>query len=184
MKPMRTILLAWKLLARDYRAGEITRSAPACISAVAAVPTVGFFTARVQRVLELQANRLLGADLVIADSRPLDPELRQEALRRGLAAVEIIRFPSMVVRGDRTVLADVMVVSPGYPLRGELRIAERLFGPDRVAGTIPGPGTVWVDERLHTSLSLEADDRIGLGSSQLRIAGVVNPEPGVEIGFR
>jgi putative ABC transport system permease protein len=155
------IRLAWKLLARDYRAGEIKLIATAIVIAVAAVTTVGFFTDRVQRVLELQANRLLGADLVIADSRPLDPELRQEALRRGLAAVEIIRFPSMVVQGDRTVLADVKVVSPGYPLRGELRVADRLFGPDRIAGTIPGPGTVWVDERLHTSLELEADDRIG-----------------------
>lgn len=177
------IHLAWKLLARDYRAGEITLIATAIIIAVAAVTTVGFFTDRVQRVLELQANRLLGADLVIADSRPLDPELRQEAVRRGLAAIEIIRFPSMVVQGDRTVLADVKAVSPGYPLRGELRIADRLFGRDRVAETIPGPGTVWVDERLHTSLDLEADDRIGVGGSRLRIAGVVTHEPGVEMGF-
>src|SRR3970282_1008993 len=107
MRFERVIRLAWKLLARDYRAGEITLIAPAIVIAVPAVTTVGFFTDRVQRVLELQANRLLGADLVIADSRPLDPELRQEALRRGLDASEVIRCPSIVVQGDRTVLADV-----------------------------------------------------------------------------
>ena len=51
MKLGRTIALAWKLLARDYRAGEITLIATAIIIAVAAVTTVGFFTDRVQRVL-------------------------------------------------------------------------------------------------------------------------------------
>ncbi|MGH8660360.1 MAG: ABC transporter permease [Burkholderiales bacterium] len=180
---MREIRLAWKLLARDWRAGEITLIAAAIVIAVAAVTTVGFFTDRVQRVLGLEANRLLGADLVITDSRPLDPELRLEATRRELAAVEILRFPSMVVLRDRAVLADVRAVSPGYPLRGELRIAERLFGPDRVAGTIPQPGTVWVDERLHTSLDLAPEDRVGLGNSRFAISGVVTHEPGVELGF-
>ena len=83
------VALAVKLLRRDYRAGELTLIALAIVVAVAGVTTVGFFTDRVQRVLEVQANRLLGADLVIADSRPISPELSQEALRRGLAAIEI-----------------------------------------------------------------------------------------------
>jgi putative ABC transport system permease protein len=183
MRFAQEIVLAWRLLARDYRAGEITLIATAIIIAVASVTTVGFFTDRVQRVLELQGNRLLGADLVIADSRPLDPELREEALRRGLAAVGIVRFPSMVIHGDRTVLADVRAVAPGYPARGELRIADHLFGTDRAAGTIPEPGTAWVDERLHTSLELGQDDRIEIGKSRLKVAAVVTHEPGVELGF-
>ncbi|HEU5282906.1 MAG TPA: ABC transporter permease, partial [Burkholderiales bacterium] len=175
--------LAWRLLGRDYRAGELTLIAVAIVIAVAAVTTVGFFTDRVQRVLDQQANRILGADLVIADSRPLAPELAEEAQRRGLAVSGILRFPSMVLHGDRTVLADVKVVSPGYPLRGELRVADRLFGADRPAGGIPEPGTVWVDERLHTSLELGADSHIELGKSRLRVSAIVTLEPGVELGF-
>jgi len=180
---LRVIALAWRLLVRDYRAGELTLIAAAIVIAVASVTTVGFFTDRVRRVLDLQANRLLGADLVIAYSRPLPAELREEALRRGLAATAIMSFPSMAVQGDRNVLADVRAVAPGYPLRGELRIAERLFGPDRQAGAIPEPGTAWVDERLHTSLELGTDDSIGLGKSRLRVAAIVTHEPGVELGF-
>jgi putative ABC transport system permease protein len=179
----RELRLAWRLLARDYRAGEVTLIATAIVVAVAAVTTVGFFTDRVQRVLEQEANRLLGADLVIADSRPIDPELRREAERRGLAVAEVIRFPSMVVLRDRAVLSDVRVVSPGYPLRGELRIADRLFAPDRAVRAIPAPGTVWVDERLHTSLDLAPGDRIELGASRFTVAGVITHEPGVELGF-
>jgi putative ABC transport system permease protein len=177
------IALAWRLLARDYRAGELTLIAVAIVIAVASVTTVGFFTDRVRRVLDQQANRLLGADLVITDSRPLPEDLREEALRRGLAVSGMLRFPSMAVHGDRNVLSDVRAVSPGYPLRGELRIADQLFGPDRPAGAIPEPGTVWVDERLHTSLELDAGGSISLGKLRLRVAAVITHEPGVELGF-
>jgi putative ABC transport system permease protein len=183
MSYMRAIALAWRLLGRDYRAGELTLIALAIVIAVASVTTVGFFTDRVRRVLDQQANRLLGADLVIADSRPLPQDLREEAARRGLAVTGILRFPSMVVYGDRNVLSDVRAVSPGYPLRGELRIADQLFGPDRVAGMIPEPGTAWVDERLHTSLDLPAGAAVGVGKTRLRVAAVATHEPGVELGF-
>ena len=43
--------LAWRLLWRDWRAGEVTLIAAAIVIAVAAVTTVGFFTDRVQRAL-------------------------------------------------------------------------------------------------------------------------------------
>jgi putative ABC transport system permease protein len=175
--------LAIKLLARDWRAGELTLIAVAIAVAVAGVTTVGFFTDRVQRVLDVEANRLLGADLAIVDSRPAARELRAEALRRGLSAISVLNFPSMAVNGERTILADVRVVEPGYPLRGELRVTDRLFGPDRPAGAIPSPGRVWVDERLYTSLEARPGDSIGLGKARFQIAGIVTHEPGVEVGF-
>src|SRR6185503_8572767 len=63
------------------------------------------------------------------------------------------------------------------------RIADRLFGPDRVPRAIPERGTVWVDERLYTSLELGEDDRIGLGNARFKVAAIVTHEPGVEMGF-
>jgi putative ABC transport system permease protein len=179
----REIRLAWRLLKRDYRAGELTLIAVAIVIAVAAVTTVGFFTDRVQRALTQQANWLLGADLVIADSRPISLELKDEAARRGLSVIEVTRFPSMVVHGERNMLADVKVVTKGFPLRGELRIAERLFGPDRRTDTVPAPGTVWVDERLHTGLELSGSDRLSVGNAGVRVAAILTHEPGVAIGF-
>src|SRR5215510_1984310 len=125
------IRLASRLLVRDWRAGEVTLIAAAIVIAVAAVTTVGFFTERVQRAFQQEANRLLGADLAISDSQPIAAELKEEARRRALTAVAVTRFPSMVVRGDRNMLSDVKVVEAGFPARGEVRIAERLFEPDR-----------------------------------------------------
>jgi len=179
----REIHLAWRLLARDYRAGELALIAFAIIVAVAAVTTVGFFSSRVKQALEQQANRLLGADIVIADSRPLGPELEQGATGLGLAVTSVMRFPSMALRGDRSVLTEVKAVAPGYPLRGELRITERLFAPDRLAGTLPAPGEVWVDERLYTALELGGGGGITLGQRAFRVSAIITQEPGVEMGF-
>jgi len=180
---LRLFKLACQLLQRDWRAGELTLIAVAIVVAVAGVTTVGFFTDRVQRVLGVQANRLLGADLVVSHTRPLPRELREEAQRRGLAAIEIRRFPSMAVSGERATLSDVRVVESGYPLRGEIRVADRLFGPDRVARAIPDPGTVWVDERLYTTLEMTEGGTVGVGNSRLKVAAIITHEPGVEMGF-
>src|SRR5262249_29778851 len=118
--------LAGRLLVRDWRAGEVTLIAAAIVIAVAAVTTIGFFTDRVQRALRVEASRLLGADPAIGDSRPIAREWKAEARRRGLTAVTVARFPSMVLRGERNMLSDVKVVEAGFPARGEVRIAERL----------------------------------------------------------
>jgi len=175
--------LALRLLARDFRAGELTLIAIAVIIAVAGVTTVSFFTDRVQLALNRQANQLLGADLVVSHDRALPPELTQEAQRRQLNVTQMLRFPSMAVRGDKNVLADIKVVATGYPLRGEVRIADKLYDEDRHAQSIPAPGTVWVDERILSRLDVAVGERISIGNKYLQIAAIMTQEPDAAIGF-
>lgn len=175
--------LALRLLMRDQRAGELLLIGLALIIAVASVTTVGFFADRVHRALSRQANQLLGADLVAVADRPLPAEFETEARRRGLAVTRMLRFPTMVVGREKNVLASVKAVAAGYPLRGEVRIAERLFGADRRATDIPARGTVWVDERLSTQLNLATGDAVSLGRSEFRIAAILTHEPDSAIGF-
>lgn len=180
---LREIRLALRLLTRDQRAGELLLIVLALIIAVASVTTVGFFADRVHLALGRQANLLLGADLVVVADRPLSAEFENEALARDLAVTRMLRFPSMLLRGEKSVLASVKVVAPGYPLRGEVRIAERPFGADHRAGGIPAPGTVWVDERLFTQLTLALGDTVNLGAAQLRVRAILTHEPDSAIGF-
>lgn len=183
MRPGAEIRLALRLLMRDLRAGELLLMSLALVIAVASVTTVGFFADRVQAALGRQANLLLGADLVVASDRPLPGAFEEEARRRGLAVVRMLRFPSMLVRGANNLLASVKVVSAGYPLRGEVRIAERPFGPDRRSDGIPAAGTVWVDERLFTQLGLAIGDVVSLGRAQFEVAAILTHEPDSAIGF-
>lgn len=175
--------LALRLLARDWRAGELTLVAVAVVVAVASVTTVGFFADRVHQALSRQANQLLGADLVISGDRPLDTAFTAEADQRALQVARMLRFPSMTAGNGQSVLAEVKVVTAGYPLRGELRIAEVQNGADRRATEIPKPGTVWVDERLITRLQLQVGDAIEIGQSRLPIAQIITQEPDSAIGF-
>ncbi len=183
MRLVADIALALRLLARDWRAGELTLVAVAVIVAVASVTTVGFFADRVHQALSRQANQLLGADLVISGDRPLDPALAAEAERRGLQVSRMLRFPSMATANGQSVLSEIKVVTAGYPLRGELRIADAPHGADRRADAIPQPGTAWVDERLLARLQLKVGDSIDIGRSRLPIAQVITQEPDSAIGF-
>jgi putative ABC transport system permease protein len=177
------LLLALKLLRRDHRAGELALIATAIVIAVASVTTVGFFTDRVHQALGRQANQLLGADLVIASDRPIEPGLEAQARARGLTAARMIRFPSMAVRGERNLLSSVKVVSAGYPLRGELRVADELYGTDRRADAVPAPGTAWVDERLYSQLALARGEQVELGRATFTVAAILTQEPDASIGF-
>jgi putative ABC transport system permease protein len=175
--------LALRLLTRDWRAGELTLVAVAVVVAVASVTTVGFFADRVHQALSRQANQLLGADLVISGDRELDSAFAADAGRRGLQVVRMLRFPSMTTGNGQSVLAEVKVVTAGYPLRGDLRIADVQNGVDRRATEIPKPGTVWVDERMISRLQLKVGDVIEIGRSKLPISQIITQEPDSAIGF-
>jgi len=183
MKRSAEIRLALRLLLRDQRAGELLLLGLALVIAVASVTTVGFFADRVQAALGRQANVLLGADLVVVGDRPLPPEFEHEARRRGLSVARMLRFPSMLLHREQNLLASVKVVSPGYPLRGEVRIAERPYATDRRSDGIPAAGTVWVDERLYTQLGLALGDEVTLGRAGFRVAAILTHEPDTAIGF-
>jgi len=180
---IKEIGLALRLLARDWRAGELTLLAVAVVVAVAGVTTVGFFTDRVNQALSRQANQLLGADLVVSADRPLDAQFESEATRLGLQVTRMLRFPSMAAGNGQNVLAEIKSVTAGYPQRGELRITDVLYAPDRRATSIPAPGSVWVDEKLYTRLQLKPGDAVEVGQSRLPVSAIITQEPDSAIGF-
>lgn len=177
------------MLGRDWRAGELRVLAFALVIAVGGMTTVGFFADRVESALARQGNQLLGADLIILSDHPLSQEYEEEAKQRGLATSTALKFPSMTARGDESLLTEIKAVTAGYPLRGDLSISED-FGdvsPEaraaHPAGTIPAPGTAWVDEKLMVRLSLNRGDLIEVGMLNLVVTALITQEPDYSIGF-
>jgi putative ABC transport system permease protein len=75
-----------------------------------------------------------------------------------------------------TQLASVKAVTPGYPLRGVLKLA----GPGETeisASGIPEAGTVWVDRSLLSGLGLAPGTQIKLGERSFQVAQVIAAEP-------
>lgn len=170
------MLLSLRMLRRDLKAGELGLLLVALIIAVTSLTSVGFFTDRVARALKLEANQLLGGDIVLVADHALKPEWRAEATRRGLRSVESASFTSMATLGEGAQLAGVKVVEDGHPLRGSIRIAPGLNQPDAPAPAIPARGELWLDERLASALGAKVGDVVGLGASRLRMAAVLSFE--------
>lgn len=180
---MNLLRLSLRMLRRDWRAGELRVLAAALVVAVGGVTTVGFFADRVQTALNRQGAQLLGADLIVSADRPLPPAYGEEAVRRGLRITTSLKFPSMVTRGEANLLSEVKAVGPGYPLRGELRIAGGADEPARNPRQIPPPGMVWVDQKLFVRLGLAVGDFVEVGSARFKVGAVVMQEPDYGIGF-
>ena len=167
---------SWKMLKRDWRAGELRVLAAALVVAVAAIASVAFFADRVAQGLARDAHQLLGADLVLYSDHPWQESAAEEIVRRGLERAEAINFVSMASHKESS-LAGVKAVSENYPLRGRLRIAPSPGAPDAAAERGPERGTVWLEERLVSALGAPVGSRVRLGKSEFRVAAVLTLEP-------
>jgi len=175
--------LAWRLLGRELRSGELRLLLAALVVAVAAVTAVGFFTDRVRLALEQEAQQLLGGDLLLISDHPWAAAIRDEAVRRGLKTAETVSFPSMVLADGRTQLADIKAVSSAYPLRGSLRRANRAGEVGEATAGGPPPGTAWLDERLANALESGPGKTVQLGQSGLPVSAILTLEPDRGINF-
>ncbi len=169
--------LSYRLLRREWRAGELRVLLAALVITVASITAVSLFTDRMERAMEIGANELLAGDMLVASSEPIDTALEAEAQRRGLETARMLSFRSVAVVGDQFQLTAVKAVDDRYPLRGRLRIAEVPFGEDRLATGIPAPGEAWADARLVGSLGLAVGDTLELGARRLRVAKILSYEP-------
>jgi putative ABC transport system permease protein len=171
------VSLSIRSMRRDWRSGELRVIALSLLLAVAAVSAVGFFTDRVGRAMTRQASELLAGDLVVSSSDEIRPEIVEQATKIGLIHSRTLTFPSVVLHGDKTLLAEVKAVSPGYPLRGHLKTSQQLYAKSGVVDTIPKPGSLWVEPGLLTQLSMQVGDSLQLGKLSFRVSRVLTYEP-------
>ena len=174
---MNTLRLMLRMLRRDWRAGELTVLGLALVVAVASLTSVGFLTDRVGQALIQESHQLLGGDLLLTADHPWSAGIRRAAREHRLALADSVSFPSMVSVSGISQLAEVKAVSPGYPLRGALRVATALNQADAETRDVPARDTVWLDERLTAALNVRTGDEIALGTRSFRVSAVLTLEP-------
>lgn len=180
--------LGWRTLWRDLRSGELRLLMVAVTLAVAALTAVGFFSDRLQSGLHRDARQLLGGDAVVVTDNPPAADWHQHADSLGLQSSLTLTFPTMGrapdAQGGVTRLVALKVVGAGYPLRGNLRVAQN---PQDTVGTttrdIPARGEAWVEPPLLEALGLRVGDTLLLGDGSFRISRLVSYEPDRGSGF-
>lgn len=191
--------LALRGLMRDLRASDVRALFLALMLAVAATTMIGFFLDRLDRGLTRQAGQLLGGDLVLESSNPLDPRFTQAFEEAGLTMSPQLGMVSMASHDDAFVLSSLKAVTPGYPLMGKVELAsdtpdtlvEGMSGESSGGETsgsetraaIPPPGEAWLVSRLATALGLELGDSVTVGSKTLTVTGLITREPDQQGGF-
>ena len=164
------VRLILRLVARDWRAGELRLLLAALLVAVGTVSAITLFVERLHQALLAESTSFLAADRVLSGSQPIPDSFRNGAIAQGLAISDTLLFPSMVyaeTSAARNQLVSVKAVSETYPLRGSLRISDQPFASDRPTDSLPERGEVWLDSRLFPSLGVALGDFVQVGYEKL-----------------
>ena len=186
--------LAWRTLWRDARAGELRLLVVAVALGVAALSSVSFLADRLNGGLQRDARQLLGGDVVVVSDHPTPSDITLRAAQAGLKGVTTLTFPTMA-RGvpraggeGNSKLVALKAVEAGYPLRGELRVADdltqaQMSQTSRKTKQVPESGQAWVDAGGLEALGLDVGDALVLGNTRVRITQVLVTEPDRGAGF-
>ncbi|TPG48428.1 FtsX-like permease family protein [Roseomonas nepalensis] len=168
--------MGWRLARRELRGGvRGLRIVLACLAlGVAAIAAVGTLRAAVQAGLEADGARLMGGDVLAANSRPFPPEALAWAEARGGRVSRLVLTRSMAVApsGERT-LVELKAADDAYPLYGELAL-----DPPGPLGAGPGElPPVALDPLVAQRLGLSPGAVVRIGDARFRYRGAIVSEP-------
>lgn len=175
-------MLAFRLLWRNWRSGEVKILATALMLAVAVVSAISVFTGRLEAALIEQSATFLGANRVVESSQPIPDEWRKGAADRfDVRQADTVEFLSMVFSDETMNMASVKAVSEGYPLLGQIELSREPFAvrPQDIIATdaVPAPGEAWLDSRLLPLLEAKLGDKVQVGDKELVATRVIINEP-------
>ncbi len=180
---MRSVVFGLSQVARELKSGEVRVLAAALALAVAAMTAVGFFTDRVGQGVQARSAEVLAADLVLRSNRPIGEQHEVLARELGLETARTASFPSVVVAGEATALADIEAVSTAYPLRGRLKVSAAMEAESVAVDEVPPPGEAWADPRLMARLGADAGITVQLGRMELQVTRLLDYRPDQGFGF-
>ncbi len=177
IRSSRALSLSLRMLAREWRSGELGVLMLALTIAVAALTGVGFLVSRISTAVSMQASEVLAADIRLSSPQPIGSEYVNEAARRGLKSAWNTSLLSVVFNGDASQLSNVHAVTDGYPLRGQLLIANEAFAEGTPTAGLPAPGEVWPDSKLFAALGAHIGTTLSIGAGTFRVSHVLISRP-------
>ena len=174
---MSALRLALRLLLREWRSGELAVLLLSLTVSVAALTGVSFLVDRIGRAVEAQASEVLAADLRVEADVVLQPADLAQAKQLGLRTANVTTLLSVVFNGDVSQLANIRAVTDGYPLRGQLTVADSAFAAGTIASGIPAAGECWPDSRLAAALGVGIGGQLNVGQQTLRVTRILISRP-------
>ena len=133
---------------------------------VAAIAIIGSLTSAIERGLVEQGQPLLGGDLEFSlIHREAKPDEMAFIESKGKAS-RVATLRAMATANERSTLVEIKAVDVAYPLYGSLDLQPA-----------SNRGGVVVDELLLGRLGLKVGDDLKIGSTALKVTGVIAKEP-------
>ncbi len=169
--------LAFRLLWRDTRAGELTILFLALLIAVTCSTAITMFSNRLETTMTDQAAEFMAADMVITSHSSLNDVWLKKATELKLLQSQTAEFSSVLMENDEMLLAGVKAVSAYYPLRGYLKTTSSDYSAEIQEQDGPLPGTAWVEKRVLSALKLTLGDTVTIGEKPVQVSKIITYEP-------
>jgi len=132
--------------------------------------------------IQSKSKSILAADLTVRSARPFtdkEKKVLETNLPEGTTSTAQMNFMTMVRAGESSRLIELVAISPGYPLYGEMVLSEgRLAGAADVERRLIAGKTVWVQPELLQILGLKIGQLLKVGELNLRIDEQLIEAPG------
>lgn len=165
-------MLGLKLALRELRGGlsGLRLLAVCLVLGVAALAGVGSLSSAITTGLSDRGQLILGGDVEARLTQRSATAAERAGLARHGTVSEVVRLRAMAgpAGSDRRVLAELKAVDARWPLYGRFRID---------GGARLGPGEAAIAPALAEQMKLARGDRLSLGNSDFRVAGIIAEEP-------
>ncbi len=174
---MNALTMAWRMLRRDARSGELLILMCALIIAVTSTTAISLFADRLHNTMRQQSADFMAADLVITSPFHIADDWLTKAGQLNLQQAKTAEFSSVLMENEELLLAGIKAVSQHYPLRGYLKTTDNDYLQETVRHSGPTPGKVWVEKRILSALHLKLGDTLRVGELPLVIEHILTYEP-------
>jgi putative ABC transport system permease protein len=142
---------------------------------IAALVSIQSFSDAIQISIDNQSKTLLGADLVLEASFPIDSSYNATFDTLNYQKAEQVRFASMVLapKTGLSRLVQVRAIEGDFPFYGELILSDQTKRLKDLKGN-----QAFIDENLADLLSVQVGDSIKVGSLNFEITTLVQKIPG------
>lgn len=164
--------MAW----RDSRASRrrLLLYSSSIVLGIAALVSIGSFTANVRDAIDAEAKALLGADLMVTSPAPAPARVEELLRARGASIAHEKSFSSMMTfpKEGRLRLVQVHAIEGGFPFYGKLETE-----PEGAAARLDA-GSILLEPTLLAQYGLSVGDPVKLGRSVFTVTGVLKKVPG------
>lgn len=160
--------LGFKQCRRDLMGGEFRLIALAILLAVSSVTALAFHAKHIEYHLNSKTAELLGGDKVIEQIEPIRADLVESIQALGLKTASVVQTVGMLFHQEKLQLSAIRAVSDTYPLKGEILVQQSIGGEKVRVKTPPEPGTIWLEPRLASLLSVNIGDSVLLANETLQ----------------